>query len=88
MKKLNKEFPVALDLNEIIRKTIRFELRRFAQEHPDYKFRILCDVDEEITDTAREINEYLVENQCSSILSTGGQIIMKNRKTLLLFKIK
>lgn len=76
-----EEKPLALDLNEIIRKTIHNELRKFSQEHPYSKFNIICWIDDEALDTVHEINDYLVENECPSRLKTGAEIIGKGRST-------
>ena len=81
MEKDKQELPVALNLNAIIKQTIRQELRKFAAEHPDYKFNVICWLDDEATDTVHEINAYLTENECPSRLKTGGRIIGKGRST-------
>ena len=88
MSNLNEQCPTSLDLNDIIKTTIRTELRKFGKEHPNCKFNIICDLDEEATDTINEINEYLVENQCPERLKTGGQIIMKDRTTFFRYTKK
>ena len=69
----------ALDLNALWRTFLHQELKQFGLEHPECKFNINCWVDDLVTDTAREIYDYLVENQCPSVLKTGGDIIGKSR---------
>lgn len=73
--------PIALNLNQIIRNTIHNELRKFAKEHPESKFNIICWIDDECVDSVQEINDYLIENECPSRLKTGGCIIGKGRST-------
>jgi len=62
----------SLDLNEKVKNLIHDELRKFAQEHPDDKFNVICWVDDMNIDTAHEVNDYLAENQCKDLLKTGG----------------
>ena len=69
----------ALDLNALWRTFLHQELKQFGFEHPESQFNINCWVDDLVTDTAREIYDYLVENQCPSVLKTGGDIIGKSR---------
>ena len=72
---------VSLDLNEEVKNFIRNRLKEFAVEHPEWKFEILCWVDDLVTDAVHEINDYLAENECPSILKKGGDIIGKDRTT-------
>ena len=71
----------ALNLNALWRTFLHQELKQFGFEHPECKFNINCWVDDLVTDTAREIYDYLVENQCPSVLKTGGDMIGKERTT-------
>ena len=71
----------ALDLNALWRTFLHQELKQFGFEHPESQFNIICWVDDLVTDTAREIYDYLVENQCPSVLKTGGDMIGKERTT-------
>ena len=73
------EIKVSLNLNEEVRIFIRNRLRTFAAEHPESKFEIVCWVDDLVTDSVHEINDYLAGNECPSILKTGGDIIGKCR---------
>ena len=72
---------ISLDLNEEWRIFIRTRLRTFGAEYPNSKFNINCWVDDNVTITAQEINAYLAENECPSILKKGGEIIGKGRTT-------
>ncbi len=71
----------ALDLNALWRTFLHQELKQFGLEHPESHFNIICWVDDLVKDTAREIYDYLVENQCPSVLKTGGDMIGKERTT-------
>ena len=72
---------VSLNLNEEVRLFIRNRLRSFGLEHPDDKFAIIYWIDDLIIEGVQEINDYLAENECPSILKTGGDIIGKSRTT-------
>ena len=76
-----KTIEISLNLNEIVRTTIRKELRQFGQKYPDCKFNIICWVDDLVTDSAQEIDNYLAENECETRLTTGGRIMGKSRTT-------
>jgi len=70
---------VSLNLNEEVRIFIRKKLREFGLEHPECKYEIVCWVDDLVTESVQEINDYLAENECPSILKKGGDIIGKSR---------
>ena len=72
---------VSLNLNEEVRMFIHNRLKTFALEHPESKFEILCWADDLVTNSVQEIYDYLAENECPSILKTGGDIIGKERTT-------
>lgn len=69
----------SLDLNEKVTNFIRSELKTFGLEHPNCKFNIICWTDDLVTKSVQEIYDYLVENECPSVLKTGGDIIGKSR---------
>ena len=71
----------SLDLNEKWEIFLRNELKQWALQNPNCKFRILCWTDDLVTKSAQVINDYLVENECPSRLKTGGMIIGKGRST-------
>jgi hypothetical protein len=76
---MDNEKKASLNLNEKWKIFIRKELKTFGLEHPKDKFEINCWVDDLVADTVHEINDYLAENKCPSILKTGGDIIGKSR---------
>ena len=69
----------SLDLNVKWRALLHEELQRFAVEHPDSKFEIICCADEWLLDTAHEIDNYLAKHQCKERLKKGGEIMGKSR---------
>lgn len=71
----------SLNLNEEIRLFIRKRLNEFASEYPESKYNILCWIDELDIDAVREIDDFLIQNECPSRLKTGGEIIGKGRST-------
>lgn len=72
---------VAIDLNEKWEIFLRNELSSFALEHPESKFNVICWTDDIVTKTAKVVYDYLIVNQCPSVLKTGGDIIGKGRTT-------
>lgn len=76
---MSKKESISLDLNEEVRIFIRQKLRTFSEEYPESRYEINCWVDDLVSDTVREIYDYLAENNCPSILKTGGDIIGKSR---------
>lgn len=76
---MRKKESISLDLNEEVRIFIRQKLKTFREEYPESRYEIVCWVDDLVADTAREIYDYLAENECPSILKTGGDIIGKSR---------
>ena len=69
----------SLDLNEKWEIFLRNELKKWALENPENKFKINCWTDDIVTKSAQIINDYLAENECPSRLKTGGDIIGKSR---------
>lgn len=78
----------SLDLNEKWEIFLRNELKTWALENPENKFRINCWIDELGTKSAQIIDDYLVENECPDRLKTGGDIIGKNRSTFFRYTKK
>jgi len=70
---------VSLNLNEEVLDFIRKRLKTFGEEHPECKYEILYWIDDLVTKSVKEIYDYLAENECPSILKTGGDIIGKSR---------
>ena len=71
----------SLDLNEKWEIFLRNELKMWALENPENKFKINCWTDDLVTKSAEVLNEYLIENECPERLKTGGEIIGKSRST-------
>ena len=71
----------SLDLNEKWEIFLRNELKKWALENPENKFRINCWTDDLVTKSAQIINDYLAENECPNLLKKGGDIIGKDRTT-------
>ena len=78
----------SLELNEKWEIFLRNELKTWALENPENKFRINCWIDELGTKSAQIINDYLTENECPERLKTGGDIIGKNRSTFFRYTKK
>jgi len=78
---MNNENKKTLNLNEEIVKFVRKRLRENAIENPNDKFNILCWIDDLDSDLSKEFDDFLVSENCTNRLKTGGNIIGKGRST-------